>query len=247
MTNTVSIAKRFSGPTHFGNGGYCSGRFAQQLALAPGEGAEIRLLKPVPLQTPLQIEHLDGEVHIMQGETRVANAIRKQQQLVVPAPPSAAEADEAGTRFICRHYHPWPQCYVCGNQRAAGDGLCIFPGATRDGQQVAAVWQPYPALCDSSGNISTEHIWAALDCPAYYAGMINRNAKPALLGTMWASVLQPIPANQPLIIQGWPLQSSERKLMCGTAIRSIGGECLALSTSVWILLSDEQQRRFAVS
>ena len=51
-----------------------------------------------------------------------------------------AEARGAASRFAGHHDHPFPGCFVCGTERAAGDGLRLFPGPVAGGSGRIALW-----------------------------------------------------------------------------------------------------------
>src|SRR5690606_38340809 len=70
MLGTFEIERRFSGPTGIANGGYTCGVIA---SFAPGP-VTVRLLKPVPLETPLTVERRDDGIGVLHDGTLVAQA-----------------------------------------------------------------------------------------------------------------------------------------------------------------------------
>ena len=61
------IAGRFNGPDGSGNGGYSAGLFALAASGGHGDGVEVTLRLPPPLDTPLEL--VDGRVLTRQRRT----------------------------------------------------------------------------------------------------------------------------------------------------------------------------------
>ena len=115
----------------------------------------------------------DGEssVRVLHGGTLLAEGIRLPDGLALelPGPVSIPEARAADSRSRFRAHpeeHPFPACFVCGPDRAPGDGLRIFPGPLADRPLWAAPWTPDPSVTDVGGRVRPEVVWAALDCPS---------------------------------------------------------------------------------
>lgn len=229
MSETVVIHRRFCGPPDSGNGGYSAGILARALG---GSGCEVTLLKPPPLGVTLRIERDGVEARLMHGDEAIASAHRATLDLDVPSPPSLAEAREAERRFTGLADHIFPGCFVCGPERPAGDGLRIFPGIM-DGA-VASAWQPSRDLVGEDGTVRPEFIWAALDCPGYFA--VQTKAGLALLGRMNAVRHAPLHAEREAIVTGWEIASEGRKHEVGTAIHDADGRLVAAARSTWITL-----------
>jgi hypothetical protein len=225
---TVTIASRFCGPPGTGNGGYVSGVFAREI-----DGpAEITLRAPTPLDTPLDVSR-DGDVIIYKnGETLIAEARAGEPKIEAPKAPSFADAKDAETRFIMHDHHIFPGCFVCGNARE--DGLRLFPGA-HDGDLIAAPWIPAPDLADKSGLVAPEFLWAALDCPSYFAQPIA-GKKIALLGRITAAISKRPRIGEKLTIAAWPMGAEGRLYTGGSTIFRESGEPLAIARSLWIEL-----------
>ncbi len=166
------------------------------------------------------------------GETEIALATRADVSIEVPPPPSIEAARSAETRFTGRTGHIFPACFVCGPDREPGDGLRIFAGAV--GDQVAAVWSPDSSLLDDFGAVRPEFVWAALDCPGYFA--VEHVARPAVLGRFGVVMHEPRIEPQPIIVTGWPIRSEGRKHQAGTALHDADGRLLAAGLAIWITL-----------
>lgn len=151
----------------------------------------------------------------------------------VPAPPSLEEAKAAEGRYVGHEHHIYPGCFVCGPEREPGDGWRIFPGEIATGR-VAATWTPAAEFGDAEGWVRPEFIWAALDCPGYFA--VQEAAGLALLGRMAVVIHDPVPAREPLIVQGWAIGSDGRKHRAGTAVHDSEGRVLASAMQTWVTL-----------
>jgi len=108
-----------------------------------------------------------------------------------------------------------------------GSGLAIHPGPVpgREGL-VATTWTAH--------DVSSEVIWAAIDCPgAYASGDPGRGE--VVLGRMTARIDRLPEEDEPCVVAGWPLGEEGRKLFAGTALYGREGEPLAVARQVWIL------------
>ena len=226
----VRIDRRFCGPPDSGNGGYVAGLLARDLG---SSDCVVTLKVPPPLERDLVIRSDGSSAALCDGETVIASAERAAVSVDVPAAPSLADAQAAEQRYSGRHDHIFPTCFVCGPDRHEGDGLRIFPGAV--GEQVAAVWTPDASLLDDSGAIRPEFIWAALDCPGYFA--IEQTAAPAVLGRFAVHLYEQDIGPKPLIVTGWPIRSEGRKHEAGTALHDAQGRLLAAAHATWITLN----------
>jgi len=229
MTEGVTIARRFRGPPDSGNGGYSAGLLARALG---GSGCEVTLLKPPPLEVEMVIESDGAEARLLHGDEVIASARRARLDLDVPPAPDLDSAREAEGRFTGLTDHIFPGCFVCGPERGCGDGLRIFAGAV-DGM-VASTWRPGPDLADEDGAVRSEFIWAALDCPGYFA--VQQAAGLALLGRMTAVRHAPLRGGEEAVVTGWPIASDGRKHRVGTAVHDADGRLVAAAQCTWITL-----------
>jgi hypothetical protein len=249
---SVTIAARFCGPEHSGNGGYCAGFFAQSLpsqllataapALAGTAAPEITLRRPPPLERPLRFDDSslssDGTARVRDGDQLIAEVRATRIEMAWPsgiAVPSFAEAEIWSTHFIAREHHSYPFCFVCGNKRAPRDGLRIHPGrlpGSRADGPVAAPFVPDASLANAAGVIPPEMVWAALDCTGYF-GVYQPGTPNALLGRM-AAVVDTVAPGEPCVATGWPLGGEGRKRFAGTALHGADGRLVGWSRQVWI-------------
>jgi hypothetical protein len=237
----LTVAPRYCGPPGSANGGYVAALFAQH---APGT-VRIRLHLPPPLGVPMQVAHREGGRLELLHDTRVvASAEPAQLELDVPAPPGYVNALEASRHYTGFTAHAYPGCFVCGPQRARGDGLRIFAGplaavdagAGTSGAtaMVAAPWVPDVALGLDDHKVRPEFMWAALDCPGYFAARSDR--VPMLLGEFTAHVDRRVHVDEPCVIIGWRVSAAGRTYEVGTALFDEDGELCAKARAVWIEL-----------
>lgn len=233
----IIIPRRFSGPPTSGNGGYSCGKLA---AFIDGP-AEITLRAPPPLDTRLRVERADGVLKLLHGgqligEARAAPAFA----LEVPEPPSWEAALAASRRFNGLRDHAYGTCFVCGPQRAAGDGLRIFSGPWKDGR-VAGTWTPDATLA-TDGVVAREFLWAAIDCPGSWS-VIGRDDPEApvkaipstlLLGRLTGRIDRGLRVGEDCTVIGWFLGAEGRKFHVGTAVHTRAGELVACSRATWV-------------
>jgi hypothetical protein len=239
----LTVAPRYCGPPGSANGGYIAGLFAQH---APGT-VRVRLHLPPPLGAALQVAHReDGRLELLHDTRVVASAEPAQLELDVPAAPGYVDALEASRRYTGFVAHAYPGCFVCGPERARGDGLRIFAGALagadagastgagaeRPTALVAAPWVPDVALGLDDHKVRPEFMWAALDCPGYFAARSDR--VPMLLGEFTAHVDRRVHVDEPCVIIGWRVSVTGRKYEVGTALFDEDGELCAKARALWI-------------
>ncbi len=238
MSESIIIEKRFCGPPDSGNGGYTCGMVARVIS-GP---AEVRLRRPVPLDRPLMVERIEQDsIQLRDGDEIVAEARPIKLDLSVPEPPSYREAEAAARHYAGFEAHTFPTCFVCGPERAAGDGLHIFPGAIPERDLVAAPWVPGAALVDQTGNVRSEIIWAALDCPGAFAAM-DPERPAVVLGTLAASIERPLQPGERCVVIGWKLGAEGRKLYSGTAVFSESNQLCARARATWIEINSPHPR-----
>lgn len=229
MHTTIRIESRFNGPPGSAHGGYACG----VIAAAIGESVNVRLHRPPPLETPLQVHvHSDNEWQVMQDAQLIAVATRAHVQARVPKPPSYLES-----LMLSKHYdgfktHVFPTCFVCGPQRESGDGLRIFPGAMPGVQQVAAPWLPHGGLSNGDGKVRPEFIWAALDCPGYFASVLE--GRIALLGELAVHIDRSVHIEEPCVVTAWRILVEGRKHKVGSALFDEEGERCAVGVATWV-------------
>jgi hypothetical protein len=229
MSNTISIPGRFNGPPQNGNGGYSAG----VIAAAIGANVSVRLLQRVPLNCELSIQPRSGERwEVREGARLIATAAHTNVQTDVPASPSYLEALEASKSYAGFNQHLFSSCFVCGTTRQRDDGLRIFPGFVPGTGVVAAPWMPSATLDDGTGKVRPEFIWAALDCPGYFASF--NTGTLALLGELSVHIDRLVHVDEPCVVIGWRILLEGRKCFAGTALFDEDGERCAVGVATWV-------------
>lgn len=232
---SIFIDRRFRGPPHSGNGGYSCGRLAAFI----GGVAEVTLRKPPPLETEMQVAAEDGgAVGLYDGERLVATARPAEVAVTPRVTPGFEEAQAAAARTFPAETHKLPMCYVCGPDRAHGDGLRIHcgpldPRAGWDGV-VAAGWIPEDYMADGEGRVARELVWASLDCPTAYA-MASADGFPSILLGRQAVRIErrPRPGDR-CVITAWQTGHEGRKFWSQGALLDAAGKTLAVCQATWI-------------
>jgi hypothetical protein len=237
---TVVIGRRFCGPPNSGNGGYVCGVLAKDI-----EGPATSVLRaPVPLDIDLNLDSAGSGVVMTGADGGLIGQSRSATlDLEVPRAPSLDAAEAAGRRYIGFEQRSHPICFTCGTERHEGDGLRVFTGPIEGAPQghVAGVWSAHEAFADADGLTSVEVVWAALDCPGYFAWVEKEGRHGALLGTMTGEVLRRPRAGEACIVLAWPLVREGRKEMAGVAMFSADGELMARAHQVWIVMGPPPQ------
>ena len=150
-----------------------------------------------------------------------------------PAPTGAARAASAGFPGFAA-WNPYGACFVCGTDRAEGDGLRLFPGMLADRPDTnACLWTPAAALVAPDGEqIAAEFVWAALDCPGGWTGMDETTA--LLLGRMTTYVYALPYPDEPCVVLGRRLGRDGRKFTTATTLYDAEGRVAAHAEQVWI-------------
>ena len=244
-TGAITIARRFRGPAESGNGGYVCGRFAERLVPAP-RAARVRLRVPPPLERPLVVEAAAGEARLrvdgadgaLVAEARALDVDVSGLLAIAPVPPSFAEAAGAAHGFRGFHRHPYPGCFVCGPERAEGDGLRIFPGPLVGRPGVAAPWIPDASLAapgtavGSGGRVGPEFVWAALDCPGGFAFPLASD-RAILLGELAVERRGDVHVGERCVVLGWEIGTEGRRHFVATALFGEDGACRGVARATW--------------
>jgi hypothetical protein len=227
---TITVPGRFNGPQESGNGGYASGLLANQL-----EGAvEVSLRSPVPLEEPLALDPGDeGELRLLHGGTLVAE-VRPLPglDLEVPAAIGVEEARRAMANYRAPSDGPFSNCFVCGRARGE-DCFEVFAGQVEGGDLVASTWTP-PAWAGDDGEVRPEFVWAALDCPTYFACHLEGELTLSMLVRQRAEVRAPVKVGEEHVVMAWPISVDGRKRLAGAAVLSAEGETLAAAEALMI-------------
>lgn len=229
MHQVITVDSRFNGPPGMGHGGYVCGLIAG----AVRRTVNVRVHKPVPLDTPLTIE---SETHdawrVSANGQIIATAAPTEVKIAAPHAPAYVEALAAARHFRGFKHHFLPTCFGCGTERGQGDGLRIFPGPIPGRAMVAGPWLPDVSLVDADGKVRPEYMWAALDCPGYFASFPPE--KFAVLGELAVHIDRRVPADERCVVVGWPVSNQGRRHRVGTALYSEEADVCAVGLATWI-------------
>jgi hypothetical protein len=214
------IDRKFRGPAESANGGYTCGLLASFMH-GP---AEVTLRRPPPLERTLEVE-TEGPLELRDGNELVAAAAPAELALDVPDPISFDEAAAAALPQGDRD-SVFPECFVCGWKR--DDGLRIYAGPVEGRELVAATWLPHEDV------ISSEFVWAALDCPGAYAVEFGQRGNP-VLGRLTAHVEHLPHPGERCVVMGWPVGEEGRKRYAGTALFGEDDRLLGCASATWII------------
>jgi hypothetical protein len=240
---TISIERRFRGPPNSANGGYCCGRVA---AFIEGP-AEVTLRKPPPLETVMKVvDGPDNSICLYAGELLIASARPRDVPAADMTAPAYEDAVDASGRTFDPSAHKLPMCYVCGPHRAPGDGLRIFCGPldaddTNWSGVVAAPWIPEAYMADEHGRVSSEFLWAALDCPTAYASGSPAGFPTILLGRQAVAILKKPAIGEKCIIAAQQTGRDGRKYLAQATLFDQVGAALARCQATWIEVPREIQ------
>jgi hypothetical protein len=233
LRTTISVPASRCGPPGMVNGGWVSGTVAGHLGSGP---VEVLLRNPTPLDSPLELRAADNDAVLMDGTTVLVAARRVPAPPMPPAPVTPTEALAAEARFEGHDDHPFPGCFVCGTERADGDGLRLFSGpvAGRPGA-VAGLFVPRPGHGAADGRIPPATVWAALDCPTAWPHM--RPGAAALLGRIRGQVFSTPVVDQPYVVVGEATGEDGRKLYSRSAVFDRSGSLVGVAEATWISVS----------
>lgn len=227
--SSLTVEQRFCGPPGCANGGYFAGLLARHSPYL----VRVRLQRPIPLQVPLTVQgDEEGNLELTHAGEVLAMAQPCQIELQVPSAPDYLQALEASRHFIGFGRHSFPACFVCGTERARGDGLRIFAGEVPGRDMVAAPWVADTSLSNGNGKVRPEFMSAALDCPGYFAA--RSDGVPMLLGEFTVHIDRCVHVDEPCIVVGWRLAVNGRKYEVGTALFDEDGELCGQARALWI-------------
>src|SRR5690625_1778883 len=219
---SFSVSRRFCGPDESANGGWFSGRLAEEAGITGP--ASVRLLSPPPLEREIQLLP-DGAASVaMAGDLPIARVAAAEPLSLdeLPEPVSFARAEAVGPQYPGLQEHPFAHCFSCGTRRDPSDALCLQPGPIAAGM-CATAWRPR--------EVTVPIVWSALDCPGGWA--LGVGGRPMVLGTITGQIHRVPQPGEELVVMAWAISSQGRKHTAGTALYA-GTEVLAQARSVWI-------------
>ncbi|MEU4223305.1 hypothetical protein AB0F17_03325 [Nonomuraea sp. NPDC026600] len=239
-THVIHFESRFCGPPGVANGGFACGSLA---ALADGP-AEVTLHRPPPLDRPLEVRgDADGGLLMEDRDGMLLATVRRNTaeiDLEAPAAITLAQARAAADRATYYGDPVFPGCFVCGPDRAAGDGLGILSGPVNGTGTCAAPWTPDSSVAGDDGRVRAAVVWAALDCPSGLAALEAAGlpgGTAIVLGRMRARIDALPHAGEACHVVGWPLRRSGRTLSAASVLVGPGGRVMAAARTVWVTVT----------
>ncbi len=244
----LTVPHRFRGPAGSGNGGWTAGALSERVPVSGTPvTVEVTLRRPPPLDVALTVEHhhpADGSAPVTvlsDGEDRVAEARAVVDDLTPVETVGPDEAAAAMAAYPGLRKHPFPQCFACGPDREAGDGLQIFPGRVGgpDSDRVASLWLPHASLAESGDlvdpgveRVGITTTWAALDCVGGWSEDLE--GRPMVLGRMTARIDARPVVGEPHVVVGRRVRSEGRKTFTASTLYDADGRVVATAEHVWI-------------
>jgi hypothetical protein len=228
----VIVPHRFCGPPTSGNGGYTCGLVARAL----GGNAEVTLRKPIPIDQEMMITVSGDTATLKLADDLIAQGKRAEWGFEFVHHLSFDDAVNAAQHSPAFHNHPFPTCFVCGPDRAEGDGLRIFPGRLAgDASGFAAPWTPAAEFADEHGNVRDLFIWAAMDCPTGFAAGFPWAGK-LVTGRLGVNFVAPVRAGEHCVLVSWKTGAEGRKHHASAALLGGDGTVRAHARATWIKL-----------
>jgi hypothetical protein len=246
----IELSAQHCGPPQSGNGGYvcglCAHRYAMHVSAYADSGAlrgpfafEAKYSQPAPIGAPAILAATDSGSELKSADGAVLFAGGRPAAGEFAAPPAVAaydQAERAAARYLSADEHLFPDCFVCGPNRKAGDGLRIFaaPFSETDAT-VAAAWKLDAAFASAQGVIPLPIVWSALDCPGYFAYLFASGDRktPTVLARMRATVFSNRVSSPELVVMGWIQRRKAPFIEAGTALYE-GARLLAQAECVWM-------------
>ncbi|HXF30816.1 MAG TPA: hypothetical protein VN522_04770 [Solirubrobacterales bacterium] len=138
--------------------------------------------------------------------------------------PGLEEARAGREKYSAQPDGEFGHCFVCGRSR--DDGFDIFTGPIEGTDLVASPWTPPAWTADREGAVLPEFVWAALDCPGFFA-LHGDDMTVAYLARQQVEILAPIRTGVEHVVVGRPLERSGRKGLSATAVLDPDGTVLA--------------------
>lgn len=205
-----------------------------------GGTTEVTLRKPIPIEQEMMVENVSAQKALLKlGEELIAEGSSFELEMGEAPQVEYEQARVAAEGSPAFGEHPFPTCFVCGPLRAEGDGLRIFPGAVKTGEDFqhlyAAPWVPDDSLSDGTDKVRDEMVWAALDCPTGFAGGFPYEGK-LVTGRLGAKLLSPVRVGEKCVLVSWRLGVDGRKHHAAAVLVGEGGAIHAQAKATWIKL-----------
>lgn len=230
---TIRIPTSRQGQTGMGQGGYTSYAFASAI----DEPVTVALRSPIPLETDLDVVHLDDRWHLVDPsapETVILEATRWEPDFALTTPVTIDAAHEARRAFpLAPEDHPAPHCLSCGfNERS----LHVHAGPLGDGRWATPFHAPEWATID--GEVDLSLLWMAMDCSCGWYIAHEGEHRQAVTVQFAVQVHDDIVPETDYALVAWQgdydIGWDGRKRGAAAALFDANGNCVAQSRSFWV-------------
>ncbi|MRH88349.1 hypothetical protein GFY24_12990 [Nocardia sp. SYP-A9097] len=231
--DTLTIPDHIQGYPELAFGGYVAGMLADRSGAST---VRVDFRRPIAVSTPVILTSDAGHSALTSPDgTLLVEARPSVLTLEAPPAPSWPEAKTATETAISNPNRTITACYGCGAACAPGRGIRLFSWTRPGHRMMTAAWTPDPALAAENGELGTESVWSALDCPGGLAAFAySEMAQGAFTAALTATQLHPIHAGEDYISHAWPITRDGRKHTVGVALSTPDGELCALAEALWI-------------
>jgi len=237
IPTTIRLDSRLNGPPRSANGGIACGALAQ----AVGGTARVRLERPIPLGTDLEVQLAADGLSAQVSAHRRPNlaAVTRLDPFTTPPPitPSYIDALRASAASpLHGAHHMFSRCVVCGPGRP--DGMHVTPGPLANRNRVLAAAFVPTEQDATDGVVHPAALWGALDCPSYPAQWLL-GRRFGVLGTMAAHCSRQVRVGERLVAVGWTVAQHGRSISTASALLDHRGNLVACASTVWVELKNQ--------
>ena len=229
---TMTVDPSIFGLPGIAFGGYLAGVLA--VAARSQRSTKVTFLAPAPLGRALAVQPAGEQTMLREGDTLLARLEPGTAPDGPPRLPEWAEAQACTAEFLDGAEITHPDCFGCGPARPPGTGLRVFTGLSARNDLVIAAWTPPEEMC-RRGQLPTELVWAALDCPGAWARRrLGARDHPAVTASLTVDLRRPVRHHDQIVVVGWLIHSDHRKTWVGSSLISIDGRVQATAEALWI-------------
>ncbi|TGL63510.1 hypothetical protein [Leptospira sarikeiensis] len=239
--DNMILSQRFCGPPKTGNGGFTAGILVEAVRT---NAAEIRLLGPTPVETPILMESESGQRGAIYDDSKKILATLKSipnedfPEYKLPFVPDLEDVKKISALYPGFTTHPFPTCFVCGPKREVHDGMRIFVGPAPEQigfeNLMAGHWLPDQSVSSQDGSVRDAAIWGALDCPGGFSAVLYE-PQLIVLSKIRGKIIEHPKIGEDYTVLSWRLQKMSRAFKVMTAIfESDSKRLFAIAEALWL-------------
>ncbi|WP_036560838.1 PaaI family thioesterase [Nocardia brasiliensis] len=231
-TDTIVVPEHVHGYPGVAFGGYVAGVLAAQ---SGASAVRVDFRRRVPVETPVTLRRNDSDGLVLTDLEGLPLVEAVPATLALTAPPAPSWDEALAVTESSAPLRHESDCYGCGSLCAPGRGLRLFPWPQRAQNRVVAAWTPDESLAADTGDLPTELVWAALDCPGGWVAMALHTLRHGTVtAALTATQLAPVRAGRDYVSYAWPIAEAGRKSTVGVALATRDGAVCALAEALWI-------------